>query len=325
VYVREVQVPLEFSAARWAACDNIALFLRVLVMAIATGRTMPPLLKHLAQKPPLVLYHYTSLKVLEKITRNGEIWASDIEFLNDSDEYVHAKEFIKHELETRVAKNEKLRSIVHSYVGQIYHELDHLDLYVASFSTDGDSLPQWRGYCPNGQGVAIGFLPGALTSGGLDLAEGENQSIDRKLLKCVYTSKEKIKLLDAHLNHFLKLVTEHFGTDSLEPGRFLGDLTEACCPFFKNESFREEMEWRLSVRCMYRDVPRREFHIGRSTVVPHLRIDLRKNHRLDFIKELVIGPTPNKGLAFMGVKTLLNRRDLSSVAVRNSNIPYRMW
>jgi hypothetical protein len=294
-------------------------------MAIVTGRSLTPLLKHLAQKPPRVLYHYTSLEVLEKITRNGEIWASDIEFLNDSEEYVNAKAFIKHELEMRVAKNEKLRSIVHSHVGQMYHELDHLDVYVASFSTEGDSLPQWRGYCPNGQGVAIGFLPWALTSGELDLPKGDDQSIDRKLLKCVYTSKEKTKLLDAHLNHFLKLVAEHFGTDSMEPGSFLQTLTEACCPFFKNESFREEMEWRLSVRCLHRDIPQREFHLGRSTVVPHLRIDLRENYRLDFIKEVVIGPTPNKDLAFMGVKTLLNRRDLSSVAVRNSNIPYRMW
>jgi Protein of unknown function (DUF2971) len=290
-----------------------------------TGKTLPPLLKHLAQKPPPVLYHYTSMEVLEKITRSGEIWASDIEFLNDSEEYVNAKAFIKHELEMRVAKDEKLRSIVHAHVGQMFHELDHRDVYVASFSMEGDSLSQWRGYCPNGQGVAVGFLPWALSSGELDLAVGDNKSAGKALLKCVYTPKEKTKLLDAHLNHFLKLVTEHFGTDSMEPGLFLGALTEACCPFFKNESFREEREWRLSVRCSYRDVPQREFHMGRSTVVPHLQINLRKNYRLDFIKEVVIGPTPNKDLAFMGVKTLLNRRELSRAVVRHSNIPYRMW
>jgi Protein of unknown function (DUF2971) len=294
-------------------------------MAVMTRKTLSPLLKHLGQKPPRVLYHYTSLEVLEKITRNGEIWASDIEFLNDSEEYVNAKAFIKHELEMRVAKNDKLRSIVHSHVGQMYHELDHSDLYIASFSTEGDSLPQWRGYCPNGQGVAIGFLPWALTSGEVELRDGDIQSVDRKLLKCVYTSKEKIKLLDGHLNHFLQLVTEHFGTESIEPGGFLQTLTEACCPFFKNESFREEMEWRLSVRCLDRDVPQREFHMGRSTVVPHLKIGVRENYRLDFIKEVVVGPAPNQNLAFMGVKTLLNRRELSHAAVRNSNIPYRMW
>jgi hypothetical protein len=28
---------------------------------------------------------------------------------------------------------------------------------VASFSQDLDSLPQWRSYCPNGNGVAVGF------------------------------------------------------------------------------------------------------------------------------------------------------------------------
>jgi hypothetical protein len=29
--------------------------------------------------------------------------------------------------------------------------------FVASFSQDADSLPQWRSYCPNGNGVAVGF------------------------------------------------------------------------------------------------------------------------------------------------------------------------
>ena len=160
---------------------------------MATGRTLNPLLKHLVQRPPRVLYHYTTMEVLERITCNGEIWASDIEFLNDSEEYVNAKAFIKHELEMRVEKDEKLRSIVHSHVGQMYHELDHLDVYVASFSTEGDSLSQWRGYCPNGQGVAIGFLPWALTSGKLDLTEADKKSIGPRLLKCVYTSEREDK------------------------------------------------------------------------------------------------------------------------------------
>jgi len=41
---------------------------------------LPPLSKHLLQKPPSVLYHYTSMDVLEKITHNREIRVSDIYF-----------------------------------------------------------------------------------------------------------------------------------------------------------------------------------------------------------------------------------------------------
>lgn len=295
------------------------------VKTTLTRRTSSPLLKHLDQKPPRILYHYTSLEVLEKITRSGEIWASDIEFLNDSDEYVNAKKFIKQELEQRVEKNEKLRAMVHAHVGQIEHELDHLDTYVTSFSTEADSLPQWRGYCPNAQGVAIGFLPWAIKSAEFGPTKEDYERIDLQLLKCVYTPKEKRTLLDPHLDRFLELLDKHLGTDSLEPGRLLGTLTDACCPFFKNESFSEEREWRLSVRCWDRNSPPREFHIGRSTIIPHLKGNLKKNYSLDFIKEVVIGPTPNQALAYMGVKTLLNRRDLSRVEVRNSHIPYRTW
>jgi hypothetical protein len=44
-------------------------------MATVTRRTLTPLLKHLAQKPPRILYHYTSLEVLEKITPRKKIEA----------------------------------------------------------------------------------------------------------------------------------------------------------------------------------------------------------------------------------------------------------
>jgi len=237
--------------------------------------------------------------------------------LNDSEEYVNAREFIKQWLDNRVASDKKLRSIVSAYAGQLFHGITPCHAYIASFSMDGDSLSQWRGYCPNRQGVAIGFHPKALSSDELDLTAGGDKSVGTSLLKCVYTQKEKAKLLEDRLNHFLKSVTEHSGADSMDPGLFLGALTEVCSFFFKNESFFEEREWRLLVRCMNRDVPQRKFHMGRSTLVPHLQINLRKNASFDFIKEIVIGPTSNPSLAVMGVKALLDSRELRKVEVRN--------
>ena len=102
----------------------------------------------------------------------------------------NAKRFIRLELEGRVISNDKLRDIVHSHVGQMVRELDHLDTYITSFSTEGDSLPQWRGYCPNGQGVAQ-FLSASIKSGEFGPIAEDYQRVDLKLLKCAYTPKKK--------------------------------------------------------------------------------------------------------------------------------------
>jgi hypothetical protein len=290
-----------------------------------------PLVKHLHQTPPPVLYHYTSMEVLERITSAGAVWASDIDFLNDSSEYVNAKAFIKEELEKRTVHDDVLKDLVSSQVGQMYHELDHPDVFVTSFSKDGDSLPQWRGYCPTGLGVAIGFNPWALKVGELGLSpvavlSSKEDPIAMNLLQCVYTEKQKLTLIGAHIENYLrKARREAPSRDPFGSGMLLRALTDFCCPLFKDESFQEEREWRLTVISHCKDIPDRHFRIGRSTLVPFIKIDVKTNYRLDFIKEVVIGPAPNRNLAYMGVKRLLNSRELSRAKVRNSNIPYRMW
>jgi hypothetical protein len=271
------------------------------------------------------------MDVLEKITSTGAIWACDIDFLNDSSEYVNAKAFIKEELEKRTVHDDVLRDLVSSQVGQMYHELDHPDVFVTSFSKDGDSLPQWRGYCPTGLGLAIGFNSWALKVGELELSpaaafSSKEQPIATSLLQCVYTEKQKLKLIGAHIASYLGVARREAPRgDPFGSGRLLQNLTLFCCPLFKDESFQEEREWRLTVRSLFRDVPDRHFRTGRSMLVPFIKIDVKRNYSLDFIKEVVIGPAPNRDLAYMGVKRLLNARGLSRAEVRSSSIPYRMW
>ena len=90
------------------------------------------------------------------IINSKSIWASHSEYLNDSSEYRHALDFAK------------------GYAGKIHMEDDYLSgfawvlnkalrnmqdshIYVSSFSEVPDLLSQWRGYCPKGEGVCIGF------------------------------------------------------------------------------------------------------------------------------------------------------------------------
>ena len=126
---------------------------------------LDPLNKHLRQSPPPVLFHYTSMGVLEKITSTGQIWASEARFLNDSTEYGHARSYIRRMLEDRTANDAALRTRVAGDLKIVDSRFEEHDVFISSFSGAGDSLPQWRGYCSKGNGVAIGFNPYALKVG----------------------------------------------------------------------------------------------------------------------------------------------------------------
>jgi hypothetical protein len=51
------------------------------------------------EKPPSTLYHYTSQKGLLGIIEKGEIWATDILYLNDTMEYKYAVNLFSEKIE----------------------------------------------------------------------------------------------------------------------------------------------------------------------------------------------------------------------------------
>lgn len=291
-----------------------------------------PLLKHLNQAPPPILYHYTSMNVLEKITDSGVLWASEARFLNDSTEFEHARDYIRGKLENRATKKRALLDRLKEDLTIIDRRFDEHDVFIASFSGEGDSLPQWRGYCSAGHGVAIGFNPDALTGGEFEISKhfrpvpDDEPTFERSILKCAYTDKEKTKLVGDSLDSYFYVIEGKHS--SLSPNRgatFLLSTIQMCRPLFKNASFKEEKEWRLVVNCYYDHEPKRHFRVWGSTAVPFIKVDVRKKHKHDFIKEVVLGPCSNVDLAIRGVDRLLASRGLGKDKARKSNIPYRTW
>ena len=61
------------------------------------------------------------------------------------------------------SEGKELRTILDEMAlpSEVYKILDYIDkyyeTYICSFSENGDLLSQWRGYCPDGEGYAIGF------------------------------------------------------------------------------------------------------------------------------------------------------------------------
>jgi hypothetical protein len=121
----------------------------------------------LDDRQPDVVYHYTSADTLLKIVRSKVIWATNLLYLNDVKESDHCiamlRKRLPHFLEE--SKPDDAKSLENAF-GTITTGRWGVP-YVSSFSQHRDSLPQWRSYCPAGNGVSIGFRTRALNRGSL--------------------------------------------------------------------------------------------------------------------------------------------------------------
>ena len=160
------------------------------------------------------LYHYTSLPVLFSILENDAIWASGTRFSNDSSEEI-------------LIKNEA------------FHDLNIMsDSFIICFSNKADCLSQWRGYCFNG-GAAIEF----------DVRQPQIYSIlhanydssfcyERELnapLPVLYVDKDNLSSSSNFLSEQLMKSANQYNSLNIED----------VIPYFKDDAFEEESEWRL--------------------------------------------------------------------------------
>ena len=155
----------------------------------------------LNQEIPGKLWHYTSVQGFHGIVTSRRIFATHIRFLNDYEEFIHAREVAAEiiadapewganffPLRLQLAKAVDL-----AFGGQ----LSDLLIFVACFSASEDQLSQWRGYSNGSSGVSLAFQLSALRPPG-------GRGILASFAPCVYDPAEKKALLSDALSHFMK-------------------------------------------------------------------------------------------------------------------------
>lgn len=271
--------------------------------------------------PSRILTHYTSGGGLLGIFENKAIWASRIQFLNDYMEFRLAKELAQTAIASYNLPNQNISLIqlcnaVSNYIGRI----DPV-LYVASFSEDGDSLSQWRAYCPANLGYNIGFNADKLTL----LAEKQGFY----LRPCIYDFETQKTMINEWIDRLLKDFISRFPTssnavqfcqDNMNP-YVNGFILNA--PYFKHPAFKEECEWRLVSKMPPND-RHAKLRVGKSTLIPYIPFSIPFDTDETPLYNITIGPTPNPELAQDSIHYLL-RGLPSSAHWRVSRAPYRNW
>lgn len=176
--------------------------------------------------PGEVVHHYTDASTALTILQNRTLWLAAPWHLNDPREGTDFLDFL--------VSHGTTKSIPLKVVKDASDLLTRHLFYVACFSEDGDSLPQWRAYAKDAQGASIGFNRSVLRN----CLAGQSLLIERPIeyadaVENLDTSGEAYKALEILVNRHSEPSSGYLQT--LSKVRYA----------VKRRAYREECEVRL--------------------------------------------------------------------------------
>jgi hypothetical protein len=155
------------------------------------------------QQIPEKLWHYTSVQGFQGIIGSGGIYATDVRFLNDIEEFIHIRK-VADELVDNTPEfgdfqfplRSNLKWAVETIFGSDFLNPNSAQVFVASFTDSEDDLSQWRGYSHGTYGVSISFdlrvfRPPVDSDSAVTFAP------------CIYDDGEKKKFIQHALHYFV--------------------------------------------------------------------------------------------------------------------------
>lgn len=263
-------------------------------------------------------YHYTSLQGFLGLLSSHELWLSDYGFLNDASEIAHGLKRAEEAFARVAAERPTSRALMSA---QTSVDLSRHRICIASFSTQGDSLSQWRAYGP----IAVGF---DLTP----LRFGYGNSV--RTAHVVYAADEQDELLEIYANLMASAWDhetpsarrKHRALYFKSPGRLLDIIA-----FFKNAGFADERELRMThsedadvLASFPIDPAPDRVRASGGLLVPYTTTrDIHREHpeRLP-IRDVIVGPGPQADLIRQGVERALRAQGYEA-PVQVSGVTYR--
>lgn len=273
--------------------------------------------------PSITLHHYTSGSGLLGIISSDSIWATQIHYLNDSKELIHAVGLAKSSLqELRKGRSGDKFAQICAAVSKQLDSISRLALYVACFSEVKDSLSQWRGYCPPSFGYSLGFDGDRLAT----IAKQQGF----QLRPCIYEINEQLENL--RLWAYETVAALHLNCPEKEdPAEYTQRNSSiflesfvAIAPFMKNHSFKDEKEWRMVGLVLSTD-PKVNLRVGKTFLIPYVPIKLNSKEQTSPIWNICVGPTPHIELSLNSISHLLFQRVKIINGIEHTKIPYRDW
>ena len=282
-------------------------------------------LSQVASPPLTTVFHYTDRDGLVNILASERLWATNLWYLNDSEEMRWGFRRIDQALDAFVTTGVPGAQRV-DRVRKVLPSIPVVPVYVASFSEDGDALSQWRAYAARG-GYSLGLSPPALFA----IATAFPGTTVRKVYYETVEHDHYAGALVTELKTVVSAIDEADWSDANVfriASRYMIAATLLSTQL-KHPSFREEHEWRLIVSPPV-GAPIR-YRNTRSAIAPYVELPLDPHGAVLYDVDLVVGPTAHESLAKHSAQGLIDSKAKKpairswDVRSRNSSIPNRDW
>jgi hypothetical protein len=315
------------------------------------------------------LYHYTDANGLlgivnplmsswpinvenskEVFSGTVKLFASDVRFMNDTEELKFGARILRERLDAVVADTATPQEYRNMFAEtRIFFDEGHfwewpLRCFASCFCQEGDLLSQWRGYAGGVGGFALGVSRDGLTSRSyvfdrLSEPPPFNSPSSAALSRVVYGEEEGAAAADQVIQQliwgeFPRAVLAGPQTPSLpQKRRFLYSALFRTVATIKAKSFEEEKEWRL-FSSNFENKPV-NVRAGKRGLVPYMEVavNLLPNEPVDEVEhttashptivDLVVGPGPDQAGQVVAARELMRSTGRNPDVVRASEISYR--
>jgi len=268
-----------------------------------------------------VVYHYTSLEGLKGIVESNCIWLSDYSYLNDSKELLHGIELTK-SIVSKMLKN-KLYRVARGIIDSWCKNLDEIEhrVCIASFSSDGDSLSQWRSY----GNLAIGF------KSGINMTGFAHETLQQPVIYCQNKQEKLTELLLSHMCQTYAFDKNAGRLQRIEDVYHKTEKIIKLTSFYKNLGFKDEAEYRMVYledadlfENMGQPCAPKRFRISANSFIPYVQSNELPGYKHDKlpIHSIVLGPSASL-LLECGLREFLNAHDYEEAQICRSKIPFR--
>lgn len=263
-----------------------------------------------------ILYYYTTAETMKYILTQGDIFATHISYMNDSEEYVNGLRELR-----EVFSGERLGKLcgtgIKEYLkGEAYEEAlkDIPEIYSISFSKEADLLSQWYMYARE-SGVRLGMLFSGekqifqiKQKDAEDLKEPDNsmRPEEASLKNVHYFTRIGMspKEYADETESIIQMVEEY--AKELEVDDFDANvlrLWKGVAPYIKNYEFRQEKEVRLVFNANISgrskgDVDLIEYRNANGVLIPYLDVYSEKGWP---VVEIMVGPGRNQERVFRSI------------------------
>lgn len=310
-----------------------------------------------------IVYHYTSPESFLSIVQGKSVRFSDLRYMNDKSESFF---FVKRLLEfcdENKEKHQHFIEVVNELIkGNDYNEIKRLEIqdirykdfpglrmekqrnFIFCTSNDADSLNMWNYYASSGKytGYNIGFsVPKFLKTFDTD----QDGALDSFLIyygNVLYKKKQQFEAIEELAKAVESFIAKKPDKQSIQRAAIsVRGYIELRGPFFKDESFRSENEFRFLFSIAEKRIPHNEdaskkyfgqhnrelqedFCVKNGLIVPFIKVSIPERS----ISRITMAPMTEYEIAKSSIKELLNVKGLkgindTEIPIYKSKIPIR--